>query len=54
MRKKVSKFCYQNVFPQGRKWKDDAWFPAAEIKFKMERAEITNLELGQSYAFRVR
>ncbi|XP_059095455.1 twitchin-like [Tigriopus californicus] len=39
---------------EARKWKDNNYFPADEIKMQMERGDIKGLETNQVYAARVR
>lgn len=39
---------------EARKWKDNAYFSAGEVKMQMQKGEVRNVELGQSYAVRVR
>ena len=39
---------------EARKWKDTVYFPAGEVKMQIQKGEVTGVELGQSYAVRVR
>lgn len=39
---------------EARLWKDPMWFRAGEVRMQMERGIVEGVELGQSYAVRVR
>jgi len=39
---------------EARIWREPAWFKAGEVKMQMERGVVEGVELGQSYAVRVR
>ena len=39
---------------EARLWKDPNWFKAGEVKLAMEHGIVEGVELGQSYAVRVR
>ena len=39
---------------EARIWREPAWFKAGEVRLQMERGVVEGVELGQSYAVRVR
>ena len=39
---------------EARIWREPAWFKAGEVRMQMERGVVEGVELGQSYAVRVR